>query len=551
MTMHDKTNILLVDDRPENLLALEKLLRSPELNIMKAASGNEALAMVLDHDFALILLDVQMPEMDGFETAELMRGNSGSRHIPIIFVTAISKDQRNVFKGYASGAVDYLFKPVDPDILLGKVKIFLELHQQKVALKEANEELRLANLRILEQQKHVVEEERLKVLLQMAGASAHDLNQPLTMLLGSIQIMEREGTSPERLAYHIDNIKNAGIRIAETIKKFHLLDRSEKIIQTASTSGIDHYEKITILAIEDKKEDFELVESLLMYEKSVELCFVSTLQEGFSMLESTDIHLIFLDYCLPDGTGLDFLLEIEKKGIVVPVVIITGQGDELLAAQMIKAGAYDYLPKARLGRKALVRVITNALEKARLRKEVRLVHEKMAQLSTKDELTGLFNRRFFNEILKQEISRGNRYGIDFTLCIMDLDHFKSVNDRFGHTAGDQVLKKVAALITTNFRQDDLKCRFGGEEFAVIFPHTHLNEAMKACETFRLTLASTIFNYDSNQFQMTVSIGLSALSITASSSLEEIVLKADEALYQAKSGGRNRVCQAEATAPDTQ
>ena len=96
------------------------------------------LALLLEHDFALILLDVQMPDMDGFETAEIMRGNEETRSIPIIFVTAISKEQKYVFEGYDKGAVDYLFKPLDPDILKSKVNIFLELHGQKNALKKTN-----------------------------------------------------------------------------------------------------------------------------------------------------------------------------------------------------------------------------------------------------------------------------------------------------------------------------------------------------------------------------------------------------------------------------
>ncbi len=118
-------NILIVDDKPANLLALRKILAKPGLNIIEASSGNDALAMLLEHDFALILLDVQMPDMDGFETAEIMRGNEETKNIPIIFVTAISKEQKYVFEGYDKGAVDYLFKPLDPDILKSKVNIFL------------------------------------------------------------------------------------------------------------------------------------------------------------------------------------------------------------------------------------------------------------------------------------------------------------------------------------------------------------------------------------------------------------------------------------------
>ncbi len=141
MTETIPVNILIVDDKPENLLALAGLLDSPEINIIKATSGNEALALVLEFDMALILLDVQMPEMDGFETAELLRQNKKTRHLPIIFVTAINKNRKHVFKGYHIGAVDYLFKPLEPTILLGKVKVFIEAYRQKKALEETKDKL--------------------------------------------------------------------------------------------------------------------------------------------------------------------------------------------------------------------------------------------------------------------------------------------------------------------------------------------------------------------------------------------------------------------------
>ena len=157
MNSAEQTNILLVDDRPENLLALETILKRPGLNLIKASSGNEALGMVLEYDFALVLLDVQMPEMDGFETAELMRGNEETGHIPIIFVTAISKERKHVFRGYETGAVDYLFKPLDPDILQSKVNIFLELYKQKKALKEMTLDLE-QTVRDLETSKGIIEE---------------------------------------------------------------------------------------------------------------------------------------------------------------------------------------------------------------------------------------------------------------------------------------------------------------------------------------------------------------------------------------------------------
>ncbi|MCL6269078.1 EAL domain-containing protein [Sansalvadorimonas sp. 2012CJ34-2] len=134
--------VLVVDDKPENLLAMGKLLKPLNVEVIKANSGEEALSQVLRHRFAVILLDVQMPGMDGFETAQLMRANKATSSIPIIFVTAISKEDKHVTMGYESGAVDYLYKPVNPDIMLGKVKVFLELEQQRLEMEALTDNLR-------------------------------------------------------------------------------------------------------------------------------------------------------------------------------------------------------------------------------------------------------------------------------------------------------------------------------------------------------------------------------------------------------------------------
>jgi len=158
--MADTVAILLVDDRPENLFALEGLLESPGLNIVKASSGNEALGLMLEHDFALVLLDVQMPGMDGFETAELMRGTEKTRQVPIIFVTAISTEQQHVFKGYEAGAVDYLFKPIVPEFLRTKVRVFCELFQQKNIIRKQLREI---------EEKNELLQKRLDEIKQLRG----------------------------------------------------------------------------------------------------------------------------------------------------------------------------------------------------------------------------------------------------------------------------------------------------------------------------------------------------------------------------------------------
>lgn len=141
----DRVNVLLVDDRPENLLALEAILNSPSYNLVQASSGTEALRCLLNQDFAVILLDVQMPGMDGFETATLIRSRDRSRSTPIIFITAFSSNDTHVFKGYSLGAVDYLFKPLKPEILTSKVQVFVELFQKTVEVKQQATQLAAVN----------------------------------------------------------------------------------------------------------------------------------------------------------------------------------------------------------------------------------------------------------------------------------------------------------------------------------------------------------------------------------------------------------------------
>lgn len=153
-----RTSILAVDDRPQNLVALEAILEPLGQDVVKAHSGEEALKHLLKSDFAVILLDVQMPGLDGFETARLIKEREKSRHIPIIFLTAISKDENFVFKGYTVGAVDYISKPFDPDILRSKVSVFVDLYRKNEQIRQQAEALRLSQER--EREREVAELKR-------------------------------------------------------------------------------------------------------------------------------------------------------------------------------------------------------------------------------------------------------------------------------------------------------------------------------------------------------------------------------------------------------
>lgn len=192
--------ILLVDDTPENLVALEALLRRDGLEILIANSGREALELLLRYDVALALLDVQMPEMDGFELAELMRGSARTRHVPIIFVTAGTRDPQRVFKGYESGAVDFLFKPIDPHILRSKVGVFLDLAAQREALASA-----------------------LRLNEYFIGVLGHDLRTPLGAMIASVDLLD---ANDEVQRSALRRMENAGDRMTALVEQLLDLTRA-------------------------------------------------------------------------------------------------------------------------------------------------------------------------------------------------------------------------------------------------------------------------------------------------------------------------------------
>jgi signal transduction histidine kinase len=171
--VQEPIKFLLVDDVPENLVALAALLRRDGLELLQARSGSEALELLLVHEVALALLDVQMPGMDGFELAELMRGAERTKHVPIIFVTAGEHDARRAFKGYESGAVDFLFKPIDPRILKSKADVFFELYRQRRELAGA---LRLNEM--------------------FVAILGHDLRNPLATLVTGSELLRSQATEP-------------------------------------------------------------------------------------------------------------------------------------------------------------------------------------------------------------------------------------------------------------------------------------------------------------------------------------------------------------------
>ena len=407
------------------------------------------------------------------------------------------------------------------------------------ARKKMEEDLKRANEKILEQQEKLIEEERLKVLLQMSGATAHELNQPLSALLGNIDLMRVADDSRE-VALCMDEIEEAGRRIADTIRKIQNIRRYDTKPYGSGGKIVNIKQHLLVLSIEDSDGDYDLIQSVLGSIDGIQVNRAKTLKEGLRLVDEISPDLVLLDYLLPGGDAFDFIRAIKGENKAIPIVILTGQGDEIMATRLMQEGADDYLTKSHFNRESIAACVRNVMEKEKLKREIRSAHRKISEMSTLDELTGLYNRRYFMEALERERARAERHGKDLSLCMMDLDYFKRVNDDLGHRAGDLVLEDMGRMLREWSRQTDLPCRYGGEEFAVILPETNLEGARVACERLRLLVAENRVQWRTGPIQVTVSIGIARNRTGAADSIRKLIDRADKALYLAKETGRDRV-----------
>ncbi len=259
-----KFNILIVDDREENLLTLEGILDNPELNIIKATSGNEALGLLLDNEISMILLDVQMPEMDGFETAEIIRSNEKTKHIPIIFVTAISKQRECVFKGYKTGAIDYLYKPLDLEILQSKIAAYIEFFKQKFEVEQTKKELEKTIIE-LNKAKQITEEATLAKSSFLANMS-HEIRTPLNGIIGMADLALMDENNTESQTERLNDIRQSEESLLDIINEIldiSKIEANKLILEEVEFNTRDLIKKIEkLLSVKTFRKELEFTTNI-------------------------------------------------------------------------------------------------------------------------------------------------------------------------------------------------------------------------------------------------------------------------------------------------
>ncbi|MGE4293175.1 MAG: diguanylate cyclase [Desulfovibrio sp.] len=425
--------ILIVDDTPMNLVLLEQLLKQDDCRVRMAENGHEAVELVRKHAFALILLDIQMPGMDGYDTCRAIKALDSGRHVPVIFVTSIFQDEASVKLGYEAGAVDYLFRPVDPYMLRSKVKVFLDLHRQKLQLeheihrrKQAAEALGQA-----EERYRNFFVKAVKGIFEMRlDGTVTDANPALARLLGY--------STPEEV------LKVPGLFRDIAVSQEH----RERYLSILQEEGyISNWE------FQVRRRDGELV----------------WLSESSRLVRGRDPVLV--------------------EGVIEDIT-------------------QRKLCEINLHRKAHF-----------------------------DDLTDVPNRTLFFDRMEHFLESARRYKHRMAVIFIDLNDFKKVNDGFGHQAGDLVLRGVADRFKRRVRSSDTLARLGGDEFGVLL--SAVDDVSSAEKVARDLLASLEkpFEINGECHVVGATLGISVFPDDAVTP-EELLCKADSAMYAAKRAGRS-------------
>ncbi|GAA0638773.1 PleD family two-component system response regulator [Brevundimonas lenta] len=445
--------VLVVDDVEANVRLLEAKLTLEYYDVLTAYDGQSALDIAGEERPDIILLDVMMPGMDGFETCRRLKSDPVTRHIPVILVTALD-GREDKMRGLESGADDFVTKPIDDVILFARVKSLVRLKSVMDELREREESGR-----------------RFGVDTDGAG---------------------RLRGSGGRVLVVDDNALQAG-------KMVEQLSGEHRPVHEADPAA-----------------------ALIAARGPVDLMIVNITSESFD--------------------GLRFVAQARSTEASrrTPILAVVDPHDRPRLVKALELGVNDILPKP-VDPDELDARARSQIKRKRYADFLKQKLDYSLEMAVTDALTGLHNRRYMAGQLQALVGRAGQGGDEVAVLVMDIDHFKAVNDGFGHDAGDEVLREFAVRLATNVRAIDLPCRLGGEEFVVVMPGATLEAATRVADRIRRDVAQQPFPImgGAESLTITVSVGVAA-SLGTGDTPDALLKRADEGVYEAKARGRNQV-----------
>ena len=447
--------VLVVDDILPNVKLLEAKLASEYYEVLTAMNGEEALRKVAEESPDIVLLDVMMPGMDGFEVCTKIKETAESAHIPVVMVTALTDVQDKV-RGLESGADDFLSKPINDTALMARVRSL-------VRLKMSTDEWRI-----------------------------------------------RENT-----ANQLGVVDSAASAMTEAADKAHILVIEDKDFELRKMEETLHTDQHTVMGAENGSDAMELLSS-----------------------HDFDLVIISLNLEGEDGLRLCSHLKSNERTRALPLVMVGGDDDMDKIAHGLEIGVHDYLLRP-IERSELLARTRTQIRRKRFQERLRATYEISLSMALTDSLTGLYNRRYLEVHLQKLLEKNKDSKKSLAVLMIDIDHFKPVNDMHGHKAGDEALKIFAQRLKDNLRSFDLVARLGGEEFVAILPDVSERRTYLVAERLRRAIAEVPFDVgaEAGPLDITTSIGGTIIDFEEHT-VQEVLERADKALYEAKEGGRN-------------
>lgn len=450
--------VLVVDDILPNVKLLEAKLASEYYDVLTATSGPEALEKVEAESPDIILLDVMMPGMDGFEVCKIVKSDPRFAHIPVVMVTALT-DATDRVRGLEAGADDFLSKPLNDTALMARVRSL-------VRLKMTIDEWRVR--------------ENTATQLGVSDNNISVMNEPV--------------------------------------------------------------EKASILVVEDQDYDSaKFVDTLAQDDDTVTVVTDGAQAMERIMAQPFDLLVISLNLESEDGLRLCSHLRSSDRTRSIPILMVAADEDMSRIAHGLEIGAHDYILRPVDSNELLARVRTQ-IRRKRFQERLRASFEVSLSMALTDSLTGLYNRRYFDVHLEKLLEQNANSRKSLGILMMDIDHFKNVNDTHGHAVGDEILKEFANRIQDGLRGFDMVARMGGEEFVVLLPDVRRATAYIIAERLRKSFSEVPIKCATADGELIVTVSIGGTIVEKGTRAEAVTVmkEADDALYQAKAGGRD-VC----------